>query len=284
MQSVRQALLLTLGATVVLPGLFAPAAGGPLVHDATVVRQTAWKTFTDAKRHFHFEYPAGWKVDIEPFSVMHYREVFCALNSLGKERFKIQEQQTAPNTWEFGERALTNQLPPGAAYLDVGWWEGPAPRFGRNIQEMTGKDLSSVLPAAKPTETADLVSRQVEFSKWGRRWSIISCFRPPVSAETRRAMERVLASFRYDGVPSGDPIWAIGEARKRLPAEADPDRFEREGGSTTHYVSTASDGADVLVAFTKRDASAPAKTWRFRVRDDGKVEAMPSGQGRPNPR
>ena len=283
MQSVRHTLLGALAAAVVLPGPFAHAVEEPLAHDAAVAPHAAWKTFTDAAHHFHFEYPAGWKVDTEPFPVMHYRDVFCALNSLGKERFKIREQQTAPNTWEFGGRTLTNQLPPGAAYLDIGWWEGPAPRFGPGIQEMTGKDLSSVLAAAKPTETADLISRRVEFSKWGRHWSIISYLRPPVSAETRQAMERVLTSFRYDGVPSGDPIWAIGEARKKLPAEAEPDRFEREGGSATHYVSTASDAGDVLVTFTKRDAGGPDKTWRFRVGGTGTVEALPSVQGHSNP-
>jgi hypothetical protein len=279
MHSVRQALLLALGATVVLPGRCAHAADGPLAHAATLVPQAAWKTYTDTRRHFHFEYPAGWKVDAELFSVMHYRQVFCALNSLGQESFKIREQETAPNTWEFGERALTNQLPAGAAYLDIGWWEGPAPRFGPGIQEMTGADLSSVLSAAKPSQTADAVCRQVEFSKWGRHWSIVSYLRPPVSVETRRAIERVLASFRFDGVPAGEPIWAIGEAWKRLPPEAEPDRFEREGGSATHYVSTAMESEDVLVTFTRRDTGAPAKTWRFRVRGNGTVEALPPARG-----
>jgi hypothetical protein len=279
MQSVRKALLLALGAAVGFAGSVVHAAEQRGADAVTVVREAGWKTFSDAKRHFSFQYPASWEVDAEPFSVVHYREVFCSLNSLGKNRFKIREQQTAPNTWEFGVQALTNQLPPGAAYLDIGWWEGPAPRFGPDIQEMTVRDLSGVTAAAKETETADLVQRQVEFSKWGRRWSIMIYLRPPVAVEIRRAIERVLASFRYEGVPAGDPIWAIGEARKKLPPEADPDRFEREGGSGTHYVSTASDGDDVLVTFTKREAERAAKAWRFRVTGSGKVEAIPSAQG-----
>jgi hypothetical protein len=215
---------------------------------------------------------------------MPYRQVFCALNSRGKDRFAIRERQTATNTWEFGVQVVINQLPPGAAYLDIGWWEGRAPRFGPNIHEITGCDLSSVLQAAKATEGPDLMRREAEFSKWGRRWSIVIYFRPPVSVETREAMERVLASFCYDGVPVGDPVWAIGEARRKLPAEADPGRFEREGGSATHYVSTTSDGYDVLVTFARQKAGQAATTWRFRVTPTGRVEAITASRGATGPR
>ena len=140
---------------------------------------------------------------------------------------------------------------------------------------MTASDLSGLLAAATETEAADLVQRRVEFSKWGRRWSITAYLRRPVSVETRKAIERVLSSFRFEGVPAGDPVWAIGEARKKLPPEADPDRFDREGGSATHYVSTSNDGKDVLVVFTRKDSDGPAKTWRFRVKENGRVEATP---------
>ena len=277
-------MLLALGTAIGLPGSVARAAERLVVAASTVVHQDEWKTFKDAGRHFRFEHPASWKVDIEPFPLTHYRLVFCALNSLGKDRFKIREYQTGTNTFEFGVQAITNQLPSGAAYLDIGWWEWPAPRFGPNIQEMTASDLSGILATARETETADLVERRVEFWKWGRRWSITAYLRPPVSVETRRAIERVLASFRFEGVPAGDPVWAIGEARKQLPPEADPDRFDREGGSATHYVCTTNAGEDVLVAFTKREGDAPAKTWRFRVGENGKVEAIPSSQTLSNPR
>jgi hypothetical protein len=274
-KDMRSAFLFALCAALVLPGPFAIASNKSVVHRPSVL-QLGWKLFSDHRHHFRFEYPATWKVNVEPFSMMHYRQVFCSVNSLGKNRFYIREQQTALNQSEFGERVVTNQLPPGAAYLDIGWWETPSPRFGPKVQEMIRRDLSQILEAAKETETADLVQRQVEFSKWGRRWSIMIYLRPPVTAETRRGVERVLTSFRFDDFPARDPIWAIGEARKKLPPEADPERFEREGGSDTHYVSTSSDGEDVLVTFRKRDAGQPAKIWRFRVTSCGKVEMMPS--------
>ena len=111
-------MFLALGAAMGLSGPVARAAERLVVDAATFVHQDEWKTFRDAGRHFRFEHPASWKVDIEPFPLTHYRLVFCALNSLGKDRFKIREYQTGTNTFEFGVQAITNQLPAGAAYLE----------------------------------------------------------------------------------------------------------------------------------------------------------------------
>jgi hypothetical protein len=119
------------------------------------------------------------------------------------------------------------------------------------------------------------VTRQIEFHKWGRHWSLMVYLRPPVSQENLQRVERILESFHFDGVPAGDPIWAIGEARKHLPPEAEPDQFSREGGSSVYYVSTSREGNDVLVTFTKRRPGQPKQTWSFRVSESGQVRFQP---------
>jgi hypothetical protein len=234
-----------------------------------------WATFTDTTRHFHLQYPATWKINTETIPVMHYRLVFVSLNSV--ECFTVGNLQTSENTWQYGSAETIKQLPAGAAYMDIGWWEGPpGPRWGPDIHEMEAADLSALLKTNHEEKEDGLVVRQVEFHKWGRSWSIMVYIRPPVSRENHYAMEKVLNSFHFDGVPSGDPVWAIGEARKHLPHEADPNQFTNEGGSSVYYVSTTKDGDDVLVTFTKHLESESKKTWSFRVTAIGTVVPIAS--------
>jgi hypothetical protein len=235
-----------------------------------------WMVFTDTNRHFHFECPASWKINEETIPVMHYRDVFVALNSMGTDHFTLRELETSPGTWQFGFPEILKQLPAGAVYMDIGWWEGPGPmaRFGPDVHEMEASDLTPLLKAAKEDEVDGLITRQIEFHKWGRHWSIVIYMRPPIGGDQRRVTDRILASFRFDGVPAGDEIWAIGVTRKKLPPEADPDQFTREGGSAIYYTSTEKEGNDVVVTFTKSDGNKSKKTWRFRVTATGEVEPM----------
>jgi len=237
---------------------------------------SGWTTFADTNRHFHFEYPKSWSISTEHLPVRHYRDVFLSLSSPGRGNSRIKEQETSPGTWEFGPGQILNQLPPGAAYMDIGWWERPAPRFDPDIQEMEAADLSAVLKAIenKAQMESQLIRRVLEFSKWGRRWSIEVYSRAPVSSETGQILDRVLTSFRFDGVPSGDEIWAIGVARRRLPPEAARDRFVREGGSATHYVGTRKEGNNVIVTFTQHEKEEHERTWSFRVTGSGEVLAI----------
>jgi len=128
-----------------------------------------------------------------------------------------------------------------------------------------------LLPASKEETTNGLVTRNIEFSKWGKEWSINVYFRTPVVQKDRRIVERVLESFRFDGVPAGDPGWAIGEARKHLPPEADPEKFTREGGSSVYYCQAERDGRSVIVTFVKQLDGEPKNTWVFRVDEVGAV-------------
>jgi hypothetical protein len=228
-----------------------------------------WLTFADAARHFHFQYPATWKIDTDLIPVMHYRDVFVSLNSA--QQHTVGDLLVSSNTWEYGPPTTIKQLPVGTVYMDIGYWDSPSPRFGPNIHDMEAADLSCLLNTNDEKKTDGLITRQIEFHKWGRDWSIVIYLRTPVSTINQQCMEQVLESFRFDGVPAGDEIWAIGLARKELPPEADPDQFTREGGSSVYYNATLRDGDDVIVMFTKRLEGQPEKTWSYRVTETGEV-------------
>lgn len=139
---------------------------------------------------------------------MHYRDVFVSLNSA--QRHTVGDLQVSTNEWEYGSPTTIKQLPAGTIYMDIGYWDGPWPRFGSNIREMEAADLSEVFKTNDEEKTVGLITRKIEFHKWGRYWSIMIYMRTPVSEKNRQLMERVLKSFRFDGVPAGDEIWAIG--------------------------------------------------------------------------
>ena len=255
-------------ALVLSGGLF----GWPNVGSGQTNSDVQRVTFTDAARHFHFQYPATWKINTDVVPVMHYRDVFVSLNSA--HRHTVGDLQVSTNTWEYGAPTTIEQLPAGTIYMDIGYWDGPWPRFGSNIREMEAANLSGLLKTNDQEKSDGLITRQIEFHKWGRHWSIMIYLRTPVSEKNRQFMEQVLKSFCFDGVPAGDEIWAIGLARKKLPPEADPDQFTREGGSSVYYNATLKDGNDVLVMFTKHLEGQPEKTWSYLVTETGEVRPL----------
>ena len=252
------------------------AFGGCLTPADGQTNSMQWATFTDTNRHFHFQYPATWGINTDVVSVMHYREVFVSLNSAS--RSTDGDLQVSTNTWGYGAPETIKQLPAGAVYMDIGWWEYPGPRFGPRIHEMEATDLSALPRQSDETKDRQLATQTIEFSKWGRRWSIVVYMRAPFSKDRRQLVDQILKSFHFDGVPAGDEIWAIGEARKKLPAEADPDQYTREGGSSVYYDQTKKDGNDVIVAFIKQFGDGSKKTWCFRVTENGMVLPMESSE------
>jgi hypothetical protein len=248
--------------------------GGLEVAEGQTNLGAQWATFTDHDRHFHFQYPATWKINTEVVPVAHYRVVFVSLNSA--ETCTVEDLQTSTNTWKYGSPETAKQLPAGTVYMDIGWWEDPwQPRFGPGVHEMEAADLSGPLEKNKEeAKNKDLIAREIEFSKWGKNWSIWVYLRTPVSDEKRRLMDQVLKSFRFDGVPAGDEMWALSEASKKLPPEADPARYTDEGGSSVYYNATLRDAHDVLVMFTKHLEGQPEKTWSYRVLETGEVRPL----------
>jgi hypothetical protein len=105
----------------------------------------------------------------------------------------------------------------------------------------------------------------------GRLWAISVWLQSPVGADDREIAEQILTSFRFDGVPAGDKIWAIGEALKHLPPEAHPDEFVREGGNTIYNVTARKEGKSVVVTFTTQEPGQEKRVWEFRVTETGEV-------------
>lgn len=256
------------------------AGGGGRPPDAVphVAREDDWVTFTHPRWHFHLRHPPTWKINPEPAVVAHYSDVLVTLNDAGKERLIVREMETKQNTWELSPNTISRQVPPQHAYISIGLQDGPGglPQFGPRVTEMVAADLSGPLAQSREEQSADLVTRQIDFWKWGRCWQITVYMHAPVPAALRDEVRRILESFRFDGVPAGDEVWALGLAHKKLPPEAEPQMYSRQGGSSEYYCSAKAEGEEVLVTFTKHLSDAPPKRWKYRVTATGEVLPLPS--------
>ncbi len=251
-------------------------ATAPAIAPSTNAKETQkWETYTDATRHFHLDYPPSWKVNSTMTVRAHYTMVLAALNSAGKENFTVQEIQTDANTYQLNGDIIAQLVPVGTAYIDISWQEGPGgvPQFGPGIHELEAADLSGLLQAGNEAQTGALIAREISFSKWGKSWVVTVYMQAPVAAALRAEVDKVLASFRFDGVPAGDAVWALGLAWKRLPAEADPEKYTRQGGSSEYYCGAQVNGDEVVVTFTKHVGNTPVKNWTYRVTAKGEVIA-----------
>ena len=124
------------------------------------------------------------------------------------------------------------------------------------------------------TNDERLTKRELVFNKWGRRWSITVYFRQPVSDEDRADANKILESFRFAGVPSDDDIWAVGQARKYLPAEAQADKyFTTNAGSILNYYRVERLADEIYVTFTRVDPNnrTSKREWRYQVTNTGEV-------------
>jgi hypothetical protein len=252
---------------------------------ASALQRADIVTHRDAGRHFSFEYPAEWKINTEGGIAQHYKRVLVAVNSMGKESFYVREQQTSSTTFELNAGVIAGLIPPGSAYLEVSWWEGP---FGSlsgisaNIDnDMGSRDLSGLLKNAREDANG---WRTLSFMKWGKSWEIAAYLTPPVKADVRQAMERVLASFRFDAVPVGDSEWAVMQAYKLLPEEANPSMFALRGSRGNQSVNTRRVADDMIVTFTHDDGQPgrkPIRTWIYHVDSQSKATAVaPEDVGR----
>jgi hypothetical protein len=234
-----------------------------------------WLTFTNAEHHFHFQYPAAWKVNGSPPMMGMHQVVLVSLNSMGVADFNI----WPAGVGEFGPAQIKQQLPAGAVYLDVSQSGFPGPRFGNGIKEMEANDLSEPLKIAKEDDSQGIIEQALSFNKWGQFWDVTIFMRPPVTAQLRQTVKQILESFRFDGKPAGDPVWAISEARKLLPPEADPEKFTQQGGNNHYYTSARKDENGMIVTFEKNLDGQPKKTWYFRVTTTGSIIPIPVARG-----
>ena len=158
-----------------------------------------WATFVAPERNFRFQYPKAWKVKWGGQPVCHYRCVFLTLNSMGADGFQVRNMKVR-NGYEYSDETTIQQLPAGAAYMDIGILRGP-PGVGDGVGEMESNDLHAFLPGIPSIENSDkqLVKQQFGFRKAGELWAFFVYLRAPFSDEKRQNLVRVLESFRFDG-------------------------------------------------------------------------------------
>lgn len=228
-------------------------------------------TYVDEKRHFRFQYPKEWKITSGLMTVSHYRDVFVALNNVGKENLFVEDRWVNPFL-----KNIFEVLPAGCVYLDIGWNDGPWGRWGRGITEMDSDNISDLLAKVPEIQTKDnkVTSRQLDFHKWGKRWSFTIYFRQPVREKDRADAIKILESFRFFGVPSDDDVWALGQARKYLPPEAEADLFfTDEGANELNYSRVERNGNEIYVTYTRVDPNNRElkRVWRYQVTNTGEV-------------
>ncbi|MBN1139544.1 MAG: hypothetical protein JXM73_23410 [Anaerolineae bacterium] len=271
---------------------FIPITTTPPVTPAVTLTPTP-PTFRSEQYHLTVDLPPGWAAAEGPQLLAKLFEGLVAFNSWGQPGFWASQvaTQTADGTsYRYDRESVLAQIHDGGAYVVLIQVEGPGGIDAAYGPEYERQDLGGLSP-----------DTGAEFCKWGRRLRLEAYRGPHATAETSAALDAVLASFRFDRVPAGDPGWAIVETRKLLPAEVDPSAFPlRDGRSvweedTVRSVRTeVVDEADrshptVLVTFTYRwDTPAtgelpddcPAERchwWRFAARPDGEVLLVEQG-------
>jgi len=107
-------------------------------------------------------------------------------------------------------------------------------------------------------------------------WNINVYFHEPVREQDRWLLEQLFRSFKFDAVPIGNERWAVIEAQKRLPPEAEPELYPYMGLAGYHSTRTEKIGDEVVVTFTKSDPERKGRDmiWQFRVTATGEVIAI----------
>ncbi len=242
-----------------------------------------WVTYRNEEYHFSFDYPEVWALSEGPEWTYRYGEGLASLNNLERSPFWLTEQEMTPNSREYGPGAFLKQLPSGAVYLEVGLSYGPPIRPQDYGPEMEASDLSSLIHEADwETLMGELQCYQLRFDKWGRWWNLVAYLREPVKEGDRSTVERIFKGFRFDTIPVGDELWAIGEARKRLPSTLHPERFpytQSKIGEEGTFRQTEAQRIedDVMVTFTygwggwEEYNPDRCHQWLFQVTAKGEV-------------
>lgn len=155
---------------------------------------------------------------------------------------------------------IAQQVPAGTVYIVICWQERPGgmQQFGPGIQ-MEASDLSGPLKESRESRSWQLILRRFHFSKCGRGWNVKVYMHAPVTAALRDDIDKILASFRFDGLPAGNEVWALGLAQKYLQKEADPEKYTRQGGPSLYQCAARVSGDEAIVTFTKHLENTPAK-------------------------
>ena len=215
-----------------------------------------------------------------------------AFNSWGEPGFWatwIETQSATTTSYRYDREGVLLQMPGDGAYVVLIQVEGR----GGGLAEAYGPEYERQDLGGLSLDTAD------EFCKWGRHLRLEVYRGSNASVEILADLDALLASWRFDRVPAGDPGWAIAEARRLLPAEVDPRAFPLRDGrrawneGVVRGVQTEAVGETVQVTFTYRwDAPATGglpddcppdrcRWWRFEAQPSGEVVLVERGGAAP---
>jgi hypothetical protein len=243
----------------------------------------AGRVYRSSNYGFQFEVPEGWTVRETGFYVAHYTRVFLTVNSRRPE-LEIRDWQASANTWEFGARAMYQQMQPGEVYVSFAFAGYPGPDTMR--LDTVGDDFHALLATNRISVSAQagLSCLDLHSFKRGYWWDISACLRDPVTEENRQKVMAMLESFRFVDSPVGNAAWAESLAWKELPEQiqaandwADWPVVDLQGeqpasaifGSRTVAVNRV--GSSFSVKFILKDIGV----WEYSVSADGKVQSKP---------
>lgn len=169
--------------------------------------------------------PKGWAAFEANYNVEHYRQVFLCLNSIGSSTLRVEDKATdarLPGGLRgsmYNEEVVAEQLPVGAVYIDIGFFEGPG---GGNYFPEPDNYESSV-KSISPSDwrimwkTEQLTFYAIQFIQWGRPWSVFMFSREPVAATDRQAAFDLLRAFAFIDRPITNEMRAVAAAFDSLP-------------------------------------------------------------------
>lgn len=243
----------------------------------------AGQVYRSSNYGFQFQMPKDWTVKETDFYVAHYTRVFLTINSQRPE-LEIRDWQATANTWEFGARAIYQQMQPGEVYVSVAFAGYPGPDTMRS--DAVGDDFHALLATNRLSTSGQpgLSCLALHFFKRGSLWLISASLRDPITEENRRKVVAMLESFRFADAPVGNAAWAESLAWKDLPeqlqaandwsgwpvvAPQEEQSAHAVFGSRTVAVNRL--GSAFSVKFILKDIGV----WEYSVAADGKVQARP---------
>jgi hypothetical protein len=251
--------------------------------------------FRSQAAHLEVDLPAGWAASEQGGLLARPFEGLVAFNSWGAEGFWARQVASATNeglSFSYSPETVLGQVPVDGAYIVLVDFSGGPPTSPEEYgPEHTSRDLEGLW---EPGDCRASGPSDSTFFKWGRRLRLEVYCGSQAGEETRAAVDRLLASWRFDSLPAGDVGWATVTARQLLPPQVNPAAFPILTGSPTESLSQRRDilwmtradvlqGGIVAVTFTLRWEVPQAGTmmdgcppdschwWRYEARPDGQV-------------
>ena len=246
--------------------------------------------------HLKVTLPPGWAAVEGPEQLAYPYTGLVAFNSWNGPRFWAPQVATQDGSI-YNPESVLRQMPDDGVYIVLIYVSGgpplPPEQYGPEYEQ---QDLSGLW---KEADCRKRRAAYFDFFKWGRVLRLEVYCKPNASDETAAAVNALLASWRFDGVPVGDIGWAVVEARQRLPASVksawfpivseEPSESSVQDGSNVWITQAQVQGETVVVTFKYRwdeplagsnSDNCPLERchwWKFEARSSGEVVLVEEG-------